>query len=63
MNKFNIGDRVYFIYDNKIQNKPIERILLEVNNKIDYAFVINGNYIRVEELMIFSTKEELLKSL
>lgn len=63
--KYNIGDEVWFIKDNKpqtIQVFCIEIIAASTVSKpcIKYGF---GNFERYTESHLFPTKEELLKSL
>lgn len=60
--KYNIGDTVWFMHDNKCVSKKVENIKIDVDNMyIQYIF--NGYGIWLSEKHLFSTKEELLKSL
>lgn len=60
--KYNIGDKVWFMHDNKCVLKKVENIRIDVDDMyIQYIF--NGNEIWLSEKHLFSTKEELLKSL
>lgn len=60
--KYDIGDMVWFMYDNICVLKKVENILIDVDNMyIQYVF--DGNNIWLSEKHLFSTKEELLKSL
>lgn len=61
--KFNIGDNVYFITDNKVQKMDITGISISVNGnepKIEYTLHFDTN---INENLVFASKEELLKSL
>lgn len=60
--KYDIGDILWFIYNNKCQSKKVENIKIDVCDMyIQYIF--DGNDIWLSEKHLFSTKEELLKSL
>lgn len=60
--KYDIGDMVWFMHDNKCVSKKVENIKIDVDNMyIQYIF--NGNNIWLYEKYLYSTKEELLKSL
>lgn len=60
--KYDIGDMVWFMYDNRCVLKKIENINIDVYHMyIQYNF--DENSIWLSEKHIFSTKEELLKSL
>lgn len=60
--KYNIGDTVWFMHDNKCVSKKVENIKIDVDNMyIQYMF--DGNDIWLSEKHLYSTKEELLKSL
>ena len=60
--KYDIGDTVWFMHDNKCVSKKVENIKIDVDNMyIQYIF--NGYGICLSEKHLFSTKEELLKSL
>ncbi len=61
--KFNIGDNVYFITDNKVQKMDITGISISVNgneSNIEYTLHFDTN---INENLVFASKEELLKSL
>ena len=63
--KFNVGDRVYFMKDNKVDSDLIDGVNIFIGSnkipKIIYCLQnINGN---PEQHLLFGTKEELLKSL
>lgn len=58
--KYNIGDTVWFMHDNKCVSKKVENINIDVYHKyVQYMF----DEIWLSEKHLFSTKEELLKSL
>lgn len=60
--KYDIGDTVWFMHDNRCVLKKVENIKIDVDNMyIQYVF--DGNNIWISEKHLFSTKEELLKSL
>lgn len=60
--KYDIGDMVWFMYDNICVLKKVENIKIDVCDMyIQYIF--DGNEIWLSEKHLFSTKEELLKSL
>ena len=63
--KFNIGDEVWFIYKDRCQHSKVESIRVYKHNsisKIEINYHLNGIDWLPEE-RLFSTKEELLKSL
>lgn len=60
--KYDIGDMVWFMYDNRCVLKKVENINIDVCHMyIQYMF--DENDIWLSEKHLFSTKEELLKSL
>lgn len=60
--KYDIGDMVWFMYDNICVLKKVENINIDVYHKyVQYMF--DENSIWLSEKHLFSTKEELLKSL
>lgn len=60
--KYNIGDKVWLMHNNKCVLKRIENISIDVSNMyIQYLF--DGNDIWLSEKYLFPNKEELLKSL
>ena len=66
--KFNIGDEVWFMKENKPTKKVvdfIEIIAASTTSKsfIQYGLKMEGVVERVTEKYLFPTKEELLKSL
>ena len=63
--KYNIGDEVWFIKDNKPQTMKVSYIEIIAASTVSkpcirYGF---GNFERYTESLLFPTKEELLKSL
>ena len=63
--KYNIGDEVWFIFDGKPLNGKIAKIS-EYTIKIKVIFKDGKDYLFSREIKgfnLFSTKEELLKSL
>lgn len=71
--KYNIGDEVLFMANNKITTMRVWDITIEIKTKFDGQYVYGdyhriyyhdyGNHNTVEENYLFPTKEELLKSL
>lgn len=65
--KYQIGQDVWVIVDNKIQEVKIQEITATVsqslNIEIMYATVRNGKRTYTQEYYLFKTKEELIKSL
>lgn len=68
--KYNIKDTVYFMYNNKAYEGKIINVYLKRDYKSeDYTrYTVNvqdrnGNFIEILEENLFSSKEELLKSL
>lgn len=60
--KYDIGDMVWFMHDNICVLKKVENINIDVCHMyIQYMF--DENDIWLSEKHLFSTKEELLKSL
>lgn len=69
--KFDIGDKVYFLHENKVNYKVIEKVstfkcadksttvLYELSGIVD-----RGNFpLKFDEAEVFGTKEELINSL
>lgn len=75
--KYNLGDKVYVMHDNKVVYFTIQRINIKIGDKISIEYVSSEKFrqylylskesdymsLYVEEEKVFSTKEELLKSL
>lgn len=62
--KFNIGDDVWMIANNKAEQVGIKSIVINVEEftKVEY-FLSNGNCLAFSEERFFTTKEALLQSL
>lgn len=60
--KYDIGDMVWFMYDNICVLKKVENINIDVYHKY-VQYMLDENSIWLSEKHLFSTKEELLKSL
>jgi len=62
--KFDIGDKVWYISDNKVNENDITGVSISVDNNelvnVDYTLHFND---KVSENLLFLTKEELIKSL
>ena len=71
--KYDLGQSVFYLNNNQVKESVINQILVEVRHRIGYKrkFIIemSASYYLVdsnllyEEGKLFSTKEELLKSL
>lgn len=66
--KFNIGDEVWYLYNNKVSSGKIETIRAKVStierfNFIHYYIISSTESLTLEEKSVFSSKEELIKSL
>ena len=65
--RFNIEDEVYFMCDNKVCIGYIDEIKISINSNNDQltSYIVNSNHMRVHKTSenLFSSKEELLKSL
>lgn len=69
--KYNIGNKVWFIYGRSVSKGTIKEVLVSlisdeygnINTSIDYIVMTGYIEERVEENHLFTTKEELLKSL
>lgn len=60
--KYDIGQKVWFMYQNECVNMEIEDIRIQTN-PLYIQYVFNNRSIWLSVKYIFSTKEELLKSL
>lgn len=60
--KYNIGETVWFMHDNKCVSKKIVNIRIDVDD-LCIIYVFNENGMWLSEKRLYSTKEELLKSL
>ena len=64
LHKFNVGDTVYYIEDNKVKSSIITNITYHIwKNKTNLSYYLNDNTISKEESKLFSSKIELLNSL
>lgn len=64
--KFDVGDRVFFMNDNKVCETNIERITIttkEDNIEIKYLVKVSYGYESLLESKVFTTKQELLNTL
>ena len=68
--KFNLRQKVYFIWGNKVQSLQIDSISVKAialgggEKEIEISYQLNGlTTDRFDESDLFATKEELLKSL
>ena len=65
MTKYSIGDRVWLISDNHAVRSDVTRVIISFDSpescKVEYSLHYRDTEIPEEQL--FSTKEELLKSL
>lgn len=69
--KYDIGDTVFYMDDNKVKSNKIDTITIERTTPKSIKGSVCSNYIRYcgvgkfikEEEEVFATKEELLKSL
>ena len=68
--KFNLRQKVYFMYENKVNSLQIDSIIVRVialggsEDEIEISYQLNGPTTdRFDEKDLFATKEELLKSL
>lgn len=63
--KYNIGDKVWYISDNKVQNPDITgvHILVEQTGDIKVEYILHYESSWVEEEKLFRSKKELLESL
>lgn len=65
--KFNVNDIVYFIFNNKVCSAPITSINIHVSKyeklRITYTVYHKDLTASLHEYSVFSTKDELIKSL
>lgn len=61
--KYNIGEEVWTIVENKVCKYPILNISVKKPNQVIEVMYYIGNYEWRYEHEVFPTKEELLKSL
>lgn len=64
LHKFNVGDTVYYMEDNKVESSIITSITYYMwKNETNLAYYLNDNTISKDESELFSSKIELLNSL
>ena len=64
LHKFNVGDTVYYMDDNKVKSSIITDIDYYIHkNETNLAYYLNDNTISKGESKLFSSKIELLNSL
>lgn len=63
--KFEIGDKVFLILDNKVVEKEITGVKLNVysEDKIYESYFLNYEDVNYPAVSLFKSKKELLKSL
>lgn len=67
--KFNLRQKVYFMWDNKVQSLQIDSISVKAialgggEEEIEISYKLCGLTDSFDEKNMFATKEELLKSL
>lgn len=75
--KFNIGQEVYFMFNNKVQHAEVLEIDVTVTHlnkecpdakincryEVNFKDIVGGGFKFYEEYELFVSKEELLKSL
>lgn len=62
--KYNIGTRVYFMQDNKVDNSFVDNIKVEVSGSSVYEkYYLNSRIDWYDASRLFSSKEELINSL
>ena len=63
--KYNIGDKVWYISDNKVQNPDITgvHILVEQTGDIKVGYTLHYESSWIEEERLFRSKKELLEAL
>ena len=64
LHKFNVGDTVYYMEDNKVESSIITSITYYIRkNEINLTYYLNDYTLSKEESKLFSSKIELLNSL
>lgn len=64
--KFDVGDEVWFMYQNKCYGNVIAAIRIYIGSDgytIEYLFNTTNGDVWKDEISLFSTKEELINSL
>lgn len=62
--KFNTGDHIYFLKNNKVQQAEVLRIKINVSHlkDVEIIYITGGDQV-INENGAFNTKKELLESL
>jgi hypothetical protein len=67
--KLNFGDKVFFLFENKVISSKVQRIKIEVaGDSVEVVYVCNNEDdkqvgIKVVEKFAFKTKQQLIESL
>ncbi len=63
--RFNIGDKVWYINDNRAVRSDITRVIISVESpgSCEVSYSLHFGDTEIPEGQLFRTKEELLKSL
>lgn len=64
--KYNIGDTVYFMYQNKIQKTKIIQVSISIDEdttRITYYIRLFGTKYNMQDFKVFKTKQELINYL
>lgn len=62
--KFNIGDEVFHISDNKVKAQTVAGVGISVGeNSIDIIYTLQPGDEKVDEENVYKTKEEVINSL
>lgn len=62
--RYNIGDMVWMISSNKTRQEKVSGVFICVReNEVIITYTVDGNDDNISENSLFSSKEELLKSL
>lgn len=62
--RYNVGDMVWMISSNKTRQEKVSGVFICVReNEVIITYTVDGNDDNISENSLFSSKEELLKSL
>ena len=61
--KYNIGDEVWFNFKGKAKKMKVTDVFINLSSNIEIELTAKGIIIYTHPSCVFSTKEELLKSL
>ncbi len=62
--KFNIGDIVFLISNNKVSSQKVTGLAIDVEDgKVEVSYSLTFSESKVDESKLFKTKEELINSL